>query len=308
MNPDVRILEPGQMETPLGEIRFLFLPSRDLFAHRAGRLRLLSKGHTLGNYLAFLSILADAQQDALNQFHPLSLPDPNEQELCREQGMPLLDARSRHRDPAWRKGLAIILQRIREASLPQAASETIAGLLQTNEGALEETADRILAGNLTDISPQVLPFVAAALQVYWVHMASSLGEDAFGRLKRGGLCPVCGSPPMVGIVRIGGREQGLRYLSCSLCASQWHMVRLKCSSCESTEGIDHYMREGSNGAVKAESCSNCNSYLKLLYLTKDPQMEAMADDLATLALDMLMDKEGKTRGGPNLFFHPGMPH
>jgi FdhE protein len=113
---------------------------------------------------------------------------------------------------------------------------------------------------------------------------------------------------MVGIVRIGGREQGLRYLSCSLCASQWHMVRLKCSSCESTEGIDHYMREGSNGAVKAESCSNCNSYLKLLYLTKDPQMEAMADDLATLALDMLMDKEGKTRGGPNLFFHPGMPH
>jgi FdhE protein len=34
-------------------------------------------------------------------------------------------------------------------------------------------------------------------------------------------------------------------------------------------------------------------------------MEAMADDLATLALDMLMDKEGKARGGPNLFFHPG---
>ena len=34
-------------------------------------------------------------------------------------------------------------------------------------------------------------------------------------------------------------------------------------------------------------------------------MDAMADDLATLALDMLMDNEGKVRGGPNLFFHPG---
>ncbi|HXY55816.1 MAG TPA: formate dehydrogenase accessory protein FdhE, partial [Nitrospirota bacterium] len=55
-----------------------------------------------------------------------------------------------------------------------------------------------------------------------------------------------------------------------------------------------------------ESCNNCNSYLKLFYLAKDSRMEAMADDLATLALDMLMDKEGKMRGGPNLFFHPGM--
>jgi FdhE protein len=36
-------------------------------------------------------------------------------------------------------------------------------------------------------------------------------------------------------------------------------------------------------------------------------MEAMADDLATLALDMLMDSAGKFRGGPNLFFHPGGP-
>jgi len=83
------------------------------------------------------------------------------------------------------------------------------------------------------------------------------------------------------------------------------MVRLKCSICESTHGIDYHILEGSNGAVKAESCDDCNVYLKLLYLEKDPQMEAMADDLATLALDLLMDKAGKTRGGPSLFFHPG---
>ena len=34
-------------------------------------------------------------------------------------------------------------------------------------------------------------------------------------------------------------------------------------------------------------------------------MEAIADDVATLALDILMDEEGKARGGPNLLFHPG---
>ncbi|HUI46267.1 MAG TPA: formate dehydrogenase accessory protein FdhE [Nitrospirota bacterium] len=305
MNTEARILAPGQVEAPAGEIRFLFLPGRDLFARRAKRLRFLSKGHPLGDYLAFLSILADAQQEALIQFLPLSLPGCAEQARCLEQGMPLLDARFRQRDPEWRRGLAMILQQMSKADLPSAARHAASTLMQASETELEERADRILAADLAAVSPQDLPFIAAALQVYWVQMASSLKEDAFGRLEQGGLCPVCGSYPGAGIVHRGGAEQGLRYLSCSLCASEWHMVRIKCSSCESTRGIDYHIVEGSNGAIKAESCGDCNFYLKLLYLGKDSQMEAMADDLATLALDMLMDKEGKARGGPNLFFHPG---
>ena len=308
MNMATRILEPGQMDPPLGEIPFLFRPARNLFARRAERFRHLSIGHPLGEYLSFLAFLADAQQRALNQFPPLPPPDPNEQVRCRERGIPLLDSRSWPRNPAWRSGLHMILQMVRDAALPPAANETITGLMQAGEAVLEKTAGRILSGDLAYVSPQELPFVAAALQVYWVHMAASFGENAFGRLKQGGLCPVCGSHPVVGIVRSGGRLQGLRYLSCSLCASEWHMVRIKCSNCETTEGINFYTLEGSNGEVKAESCRNCNVYLKLLYLAKNPNMEAMADDLATLALDMLMDKEGKERGGPNLFFHPGQSH
>jgi FdhE protein len=305
MNAETRIIEIGQIEAPAGEIRFLIPAGCDLFARRAERFRQLSPGHPLGDYLTFLALLADAQQEALSQFPALSLPDSDEQALCREHGMPLLGARSWNRNPAWREALATILQQMREAVLPPAACETVSGLMQASEACLEEMADRILAGDLTDISPHELPFVAAALQVYWVHMASILGDVAFGRLEQGGVCPVCGSYPSIGIVGSDGAEQGLRYLCCSLCASRWHMVRIKCSSCESTHEINHYILEGSNGAVKAESCDDCNSYLKLLYLEKDSQMEAMADDLATLALDMLMDKEGKLRGGPNLFFHPG---
>ena len=306
MNAESRILEPGQIEAPAGEIRFLLIPDRDLFSRRAERFRHLSRGHSMGDYLAFLALLADAQQEALSQFPLLPLPDPGEQALCREHGMPLLAARSWSRNPAWRGALTRILLHLSVAALPPAVDTAIAGLLQASETGLEEMADRILAGEMADVSPRELPFVAAALQVYWVHMASILGEDSFGRLEQGGLCPVCGSFPCTGIVRAGGSEQGLRYLSCSLCASQWHMVRIKCSCCESTHGINHYTLEGSNGAVKAESCDDCDTYLKLLYLEKDRQMEAMADDLATLALDMLMDKEGKVRSGPNLFFHPGM--
>jgi FdhE protein len=306
MNTETRILEPGQIEAPAGQIRFLILTGRDLFARRAGRFRFLSNGHPLGEYLNFLALLADAQQASLSQFPRLPLPCPDEQAFCRENGMPLLAARSWTRNQAWHRTLTMILQQMGETVLPPAACSTIAGLIQASENRLEKMADSILAGELTDISPQELPFVAASLQVYWVQMVSALGEVAFGKLNQNGVCPVCGSYPSIGIVNIGGKEQGLRYLSCSLCASQWHMVRIKCSNCESTHGINHYILEGSNGAVKAESCDDCNTYLKLLYLEKDCRMEAMADDLATLALDMLMDKEGKVRGGPNLFFHSGM--
>jgi FdhE protein len=306
MNTETRILEPGQIEAPAGQIRFLIPPGRDLFARRAERFRHLSHGHPLGDYLAFLALVVEAQQEALNKFPTLSLPDLDEQALCREHGMPPLGARSWHRNPAWRGALTMILQQMEDAALPPAARKTIADLQQASEAGLEEKADRILSGDLADISPQELPFVAAALQVYWVQMATSLGEDAFGKPEQGGVCPVCGSFPSTGIVNSGGAVQGLRYLCCSLCASQWHMVRIKCSSCESTHGINHYILEGSDGAVKSESCDDCNSYLKLLYLEKDHQMEAMADDLATLTLDMLMDKEGKSRCGPNLYFHPGM--
>lgn len=305
MTTEARIVKPGEMEAPLSEIRFLFLPGRDLFARRAGRFRCLSGGHPLGDYLAFLGHLADAQQAALNRFPTVPLPGAKEQALCREHGMQLLSARSWSREPAWRAGLMMILRRMEGVALPAAAREAVAGLMHAAGAVLEERADRILAGDLASVPPGELPFVAAALQVYWVQMASALGEAAFGRLKERGVCPVCGSYPSSGIVRSGGAEQGLRYLCCSLCASQWHMVRITCSNCASTGGIDYFTLEGSNGAVKAEWCGECGTYLKLLYLEKDGRMEATADDLATLVLDMLMDDAGRARGGPNLFLHPG---
>ncbi len=308
MSGDVRILEPGQLEAPRGEIRFLFLSDRDLFSRRAGRLRHLSKGHSLGDYLNFLALLADAQQDALDQFPALALPDADVRARCREQGVPLFDTRSWQRDRAWQWGLQMILQEMQGDALPQAAHETITGLMRESDAALEQTAGRILTGELSAVSPHDLPLVSAALQVYWVRMASSMQEDVFGRPEQSGACPVCGSRPNAGIVRGSGPEQGLRYLSCSLCASEWHKVRLTCSSCEATSGLNYYTLEGPDSAVKAESCNDCNTYLKLLYLGKDPQMDATADDLATLGLDLLMAREGKSRGGPNLFFHPGESH
>ena len=50
---------------------------------------------------------------------------------------------------------------------------------------------------------------------------------------------MCSSSPLASVVHIGGQEEGLRYLHCSICETEWHMVCVKCSNCASTEGISY---------------------------------------------------------------------
>jgi FdhE protein len=107
------------------------------------------------------------------------------------------------------------------------------------------------------------------------------------------------------VVRIGGAEQGLRYLHCSLCDTEWHLPRVQCSNCSNTTDLDYLVIEGGGEVVKAEACDTCHSYLKQVYMTKAPEADPVADDLATLALDMLMAERDYLRSGPNLLFIPG---
>ena len=119
------------------------------------------------------------------------------------------------------------------------------------------------------------------------------------------LCPACGAHPVASIVRIGDAGHGVRYATCSLCACEWHVTRIKCVPCHNTRGISYQGLEGRQGAVhpgvKAETCPECHASLKIVSMEKDPLVDAFADDLATLALDMLVDEAGFHRAGRNLF-------
>ncbi|CAG9185533.1 Protein FdhE [Cupriavidus laharis] len=57
--------------------------------------------------------------------------------------------------------------------------------------------------------------------------------------------------------------------------------------------------------VRAEGCGVCHGYLKVVSLERDPQAEAVADDLATLTLDDAVTVEGYQRTGFNPFALPG---
>ena len=53
-------------------------------------------------------------------------------------------------------------------------------------------------------------------------------------------------------------------------------------------------------AVEAETCDGCHHYLKTLHVARDLHVEPLADDLATLTLDLLVSEAGFERHGVNL--------
>ena len=57
--------------------------------------------------------------------------------------------------------------------------------------------------------------------------------------------------------------------------------------------------EGGDGAVKAETCGACHGYAKMLYQANDMAVEPLADDLASLGLDIKVSEAGWSRYMPN---------
>lgn len=298
-------LEPQAPTVPSHEPPRIVLPHRaSVFADRARRFGALAPGHSLGDWLAFLGRIAAAQQAALDALPAVPLPDASALSRCREHGMPPVAAQSWRRDPAWRDALATLAERLR-ADAPAPAVRTLDALRATDAGQLEALADRVLRTELYGDDADRMPFVAAALQVYWTALAAGLGPAGIPVLDVPGLCPCCGFLPVASMVRAGGEVANLRYLHCALCNTEWNLVRVKCAACDANAKVSYQQIEGGDGVVRAETCDDCHAYLKIVYQEKAPEADPVADDLATLALDILVDEAGYTRAGPNLLLVPG---
>lgn len=276
---------------------FLLPVTSGLFAERAQRFAALAEGHSLGDWLRFLGHLSSAQQAALTALPPLALPDAASLAQARTHGMPPLDPAQR---PAvWRDVLHRIASDLRLLS-PAETRIVLDGLLVASDDCLEALADTLLHGELSADNIPSLPFVAAALQVVYTRLASQLDVAQLQNLDAHSVCPCCGSPAVASVVRLGSAINNLRYLHCSLCNSEWNVPRAVCTACDTDKSVALQELAGSKGSVRAETCDSCHSYLKIVYQDKDPQVDPIADDLASLALDMLVDEAGYERAGPNL--------
>ena len=300
-----RILEPGQIEAfAEGAIPRLRLPDRTrLFAARARRLRQLgasgAPGQAIGDYLRLMAVVAETQQVALRTFDA-PLPSATQLAQSHTHGMPLIHASGWPRAHEWRDLVAQLCGSVAAArEVPPGAREACERLRALPPQQLEAQADALLAARADAIEVAAAPFLMAALQVYWVALASRLAPDNVAELEVPGLCPMCGTLPVASIVRADEHSQGYRYLHCALCATEWHLVRITCSQCQGTANIGYHSIEGASEAIRAESCDECHTYRKILYQEKDANVEPVADDLASLTLDLLMSEAGFHRGSGN---------
>jgi FdhE protein len=287
------------------------LPDREfVFTRRAARLRKLAAGSALGDYLQFLAVLVDAQHAALAH---LSVPMPTAAhvETSGEHAMPPVHAATWPRAPQWRDTLEFICAALAaQTAFPAGVSDSIATIRRATPVWIEAQATSILEARTDAIDIPVAPLVMAALQVHWVALAAHFVADEVKALDVPGVCPLCGTLPVASMVCALPPYQGYRYLHCALCATEWHMVRVLCSQCgasgkaiayHSIEGnaADKSSSEEGGAAVRAETCEQCHAYRKILYQEKDTGLEPVADDVASIALDLLLGEAGYHRASGN---------
>lgn len=336
-----RLLAPGEIEAlDHTAIPRLLLPQpRSLFSARAARLRRLANndikgipvGATLRGYLLLMAALVDAQaavtlalpSDAGELAMTIGMPDTATIAQALDHNMPPLPV-SGTRPAAWRGVFDSLLAQMGTLADSQPQFSSVLEELRALTGAgLEGCADAVLAQFGDAVNPLHAPFVAAALQVVWTLQASLLDARRVQPLVTGTLCPVCGSHPVASVIRIGGQSQGYRYLQCGMCASEWHMVRVKCSNCEDNAHVAYQSLEDAEAGAspapspeninkandpsrvaRAETCDHCHSYRKIFNQEHDYDVEPLADDLASLMLDVLVGEAGYARasGNPLLWF------
>lgn len=297
VNPEGERRQRGDFASLPPGVHFLPLILPDLassyYANRAARLRKLAETGELAAYLRFAADVCELQAMA-------------------ETLIPADEQRNIPIDPVAEAGQAFWLpvlvslidgMRLRTTEAMQPHLDRVAAL---SDGERVAAAVALAGGRFVDVPSDVAPFVWAAFSTWMRALAGratppSPGDNATAEHAD---CPVCGTAPVASVI-LTGAQQGLRYLHCALCETDWHMVRAKCSNCGQSGKLDYLSFETTDAFVRAECCGECHGYLKVVSLEGDREADVVADDLASLALDAAVEEEGYRRTGFNPFALPG---
>jgi hypothetical protein len=136
-------------------------------------------------------------------------------------------------------------------------------------------------------------FLGAAAQCS--HLDTSVWEQ--------GYCPVCGGEPAAAYM-LG--EGGRRYLICYRCETHWRYRRFACPYCSFQDPKQSgYLFSDESGyrSMSASVCSDCQAYIKGWRIEGDylGRIHPEVEDLKTPGFDRAVNKEGYSRGAPNIF-------
>lgn len=299
----IRILPENEIQQAASTFHsppLLYANPKNLYERRAKRLRQLAENNPFGDYLEFVAHIVDIQAKLLASQPIQDQSAQLAERIAASYGFKPLDTKHFHRSAEWRTLLFALIEKFKPYA-NDTIQPTLEWLEKASSNELEALADHLLHERYEEVGADKAVFLWAALSLYWTQLAQQLPRNVkteYGEARH--TCPVCNSAPIASVVHFGD-TQGLRYLHCALCESEWNMVRAKCSNCEQTGKLDYWSLDSTDAAVKAESCGDCESYLKVMYQEKDPHTEPVADDLATLFLDAEMEQKGFARSAINPF-------
>jgi len=114
-----------------------------------------------------------------------------------------------------------------------------------------------------------------------------------------GYCPMCGNLPLIAKLR---KEDGKRFLQCSICFTQWQFARIKCIYCGTEDQkdlrffwVENTSSPNQNDFYRVDVCDKCKRYIKTIderKIQEGRELNPLIEDMNTAYLDILAAKEG----------------
>lgn len=278
----------------------VFLPDpAALFDRQAKRFAFLADhGGSLVPYLRFLAGISALQARLVAELPALPPLSAARIELARASRMPPIDRVALAHDEAMHDTLSRFLAEAASLEMPEPARQALSAVCASGIADRHWLLENLLSERIPEDSVAPHLFVAGAVQLHLARLAATLDAAKLVRIRTG-ICPTCGGRPATSSVTGAPGIENVRYAACGSCATQWNEVRVTCLCCGSTKGISYRSVETEEATVKAELCGECHGWVKILYQVKNPSLDPVADDVASLGLDMLMRETDFTRGGFN---------
>ncbi|UXN03102.1 formate dehydrogenase accessory protein FdhE [Bartonella sp. HY406] len=272
-----------------------------LFEDRALRFERLAPTNPVSSYIQFLTNLTKAQHETAQKFKDgfTSLTDEKSQISF---GMPIIDRTALYRNPLANKITKDLFARIEKITMPEASMKALAAVKKS------KMMQKEIAENLNDrkLQEDQLPehiFMLASLQVLYSLAASQIDASNIKPLEQN-LCPACGGTHSASQIVNWPNAEGTRFCSCLYCGTMWNYVRIKCTFCGETGAVEYGEVADGPGSILVESCRDCGKYCKMTDAQKDVNLDVFADDIGSLALDLLVKQEGRfVRGAFNPFLY-----
>lgn len=257
-----------------------------------------------GPLLDFYQGIREKQQEAKAALHlePLS-PKKEWKELLEREGFPLVQKEDWPIDLETSVSLFRSLCEVAKASNPKLLEEVrkIEESLERQVWDLREFLKRGLRERNVEkiarrfhLNAKILLFllqetVRPSIEFHVARIREGLPSEK--ELK--GTCPICGSRPLISVLR---EEVGKRYLYCGECGDCWHVSRVGCPYCGNKDPKSlHYICPEGEENYRVDLCDQCHGYIKTLDLRKMETCDFFLEDVATPHLDLIASQKGYQR-------------